>query len=273
MTPELTAAVTGVDGCAGGWVAVTLGPVGPSTAPRPLSATHAPEPMAFPAREHGTRHGQAAIPVTGTAEATGPLTVGVAVASTLDGLPLAGVVGIDMPLGLLVGWLAGRRRCSPGGRSAGRGVTVFAIPPRPVWQQPTYAEANRACRELTGKGLSAQTWGLRGKIARSRRLPPRVTPRQLHLYEVHPELVVRGHGGRAARRTASTPRQAWPSAAKLLARAGIALPAKITGAAENDLLDAAAVAWSARRIAAGEAVTLTNPAQHADDGTEIAIRY
>jgi hypothetical protein len=33
------------------------------------------------------------------------------------------------------------------------------------------------------------------------------------------------------------------------------------------------VAWSARRIAAGEAVTLTSPAQRGDDGTEIAIRY
>ena len=60
---------------------------------------------------------------------------------------------------------------------------------------------------------------------------------------------------------------------ELLARAGITLPPKIAGAAVNDLLDAAAVAWSARRIAAAEAVTLTSPAQHADDGTEIAIRY
>jgi predicted RNase H-like nuclease len=42
---------------------------------------------------------------------------------------------------------------------------------------------------------------------------------------------------------------------------------------QDDLLDAAAVAWSARRIAAGEAVTLTSPAQRGDDGTEIAIRY
>jgi hypothetical protein len=33
------------------------------------------------------------------------------------------------------------------------------------------------------------------------------------------------------------------------------------------------VAWSARRIAAGTAVALTDPAQRADDGTEIAIRY
>jgi hypothetical protein len=60
---------------------------------------------------------------------------------------------------------------------------------------------------------------------------------------------------------------------ELLAQAGITLPAKVARASENDLLDAAAVAWSARRIATGQATTLTSPAQRADDGTEIAIRY
>jgi hypothetical protein len=60
---------------------------------------------------------------------------------------------------------------------------------------------------------------------------------------------------------------------ELLARAGVTLPRKVAGAAEDDLLDAAAVAWSVRRIAAGTAVTLANRDQPADDGTEIAIRF
>jgi predicted RNase H-like nuclease len=59
----------------------------------------------------------------------------------------------------------------------------------------------------------------------------------------------------------------------LLASAGITLPAAPAGAAEDDLLDAAAVAWSARRIAAGTAAVLSDPAQRGDDGLEIAIRY
>ena len=113
----------------------------------------------------------------------------VAVAATLDGLPLAGVTGIDMPLGLLGdGWrdadLLARRAL---GR---RGVTVFAIPPRPVWECETYAEANRVCRDLTGKGFSVQAWGLRRKIAEAqefRRRASSATP-QVQLYEVHPEL-------------------------------------------------------------------------------------
>jgi predicted RNase H-like nuclease len=222
---------TGVDACAGGWVAVTL---------RSPAAS----------------------------DPSGPLTSTVAVAPTLDGLLLSGVVGIDMPLGLLEdGWrvadVLARRAL---GR---RGVTVFAIPPRPVWQQPTYAEANKACRELTGKGLSAQTWGLRGKILETdayRRTS------QAWLHEVHPELSFAAIAGAPLADSKHTA-AGLVIRRELLGRAGITLPPKIAGAPENDLLDAAAVAWSARRIAAADAVTLTCPAQHADDGTEIAIRY
>jgi predicted RNase H-like nuclease len=187
---------------------------------------------------------------------------------SLDALSLAGVVGIDMPLGLLAdGW---READALARRELGRrGVTVFAIPPRLVWEQPTYAEANRACRELTGKGMSAQTWGLRGKLLEAdayRRKSP------AHLYEVHPELAFAALSGAPIAASKHTP-AGLAIRRDLLARAGLIPPARIAGAAENDLLDAAAVAWSARRIAAGEAVTLTNPAQRADDGTEIAIRY
>jgi predicted RNase H-like nuclease len=233
---------TGVDACAGGWVAVTLRP----------SAVG--EPSAFPT---------AAIALTAT----------VTVAPTLDRLQLSGVVGIDMPLGLLEdGWrvadVLARRAL---GR---RGVTVFAIPPRPVWQQPTYAEANRVCRELTGKGLSAQTWGLRGKLleadAYRRTSPARLYPARL--YEVHPELSFAALAGAPLAASKHT-EAGLVIRRELLARAGLTLPPKVPGAPENDLLDAAAVAWSARRIAAAEAVTLTDPAQRADDGTEIAIRY
>jgi predicted RNase H-like nuclease len=223
-----------VDACAGGWVSVTFRP---------------------------SRTGDPSAPLTAT--------VTVTVAPTLDGLSLSGVVGIDMPLGLLEdGWrvadVLARRAL---GR---RGATVFAIPPRPVWQQPTYAAASSACRELTGKGLSAQTWGLRGKILEADEYRRRASPAQL--YEVHPELSFAAIAGAPLAASKHT-EAGLVIRRELLARAGITLPPKVAGAAVNDLLDAAAVAWSARRIAAAEAVTLTSPAQHADDGTEIAIRY
>jgi predicted RNase H-like nuclease len=190
------------------------------------------------------------------------------VAPTLDGLLLTGVVGIDMPLGLLTdGW---RDADALARRALGRrGVTVFAIPPRPVWQQPSYADANRLCRELTGKGLSAQTWGLRGKLLEAdayRRTSP------ARLYEVHPELAFATLAGAPLQESKHT-KPGLTRRRELLRQAGLTLPPQVIGAPENDLLDAAAVAWSARRIASGNATTLTNPTQRTDDATEIAIRY
>jgi predicted RNase H-like nuclease len=215
------AAVTGVDGCARGWVAVTLGP--------------------------------------------GDLAV--TVAPTLDGLPLSPVTGIDMPLGLLAGgWREADRLAR---RALGRrGVTVFAIPPRAALLAPTYAEANRICRELTGRGLSVQAYGLRRKIAEAdqyRRGPVR-------LYEVHPELSFAALAGAPLPDSKHTP-AGLAVRRELLRAAGITLPSRVAGLADNDLLDAAAVAWSARRIAAGRAVVLASAGQRADDGTEITIRY
>ncbi len=223
--------MTGVDACAGGWVAVTL---------------------AFSASDSSAH----------------PVTAGIQMAPTLDGLSLTGVVGIDMPLGLLAdGW---READALARRALGRrGVTVFAIPPRPVWQQPTYAEANRACRELTGKGLSAQTWGLRGKLLEADAYRRTSTAR---LYEVHPELAFAALSGAPLQESKHT-KAGLTLRRELLHQAGLTLPPKVAGVPENDLLDAAAVAWSARRIAAGQAVTLSDPTQRADDDTEIAIRY
>ena len=246
--------VTGVDGCAGGWVAVTLGQQDPS----------------------------------------------VTVAATLDGLPLTAVTGIDMPLGLLArGWREADRLAR---RALGRrGVTVFAIPPRAALAAPSYAEANRICRELTGQGLSVQAYGLRRKIAeaeayrtsRAADAPAHAPDAPAHapdglphapdapaagvrgpvrLYEVHPELSFAVLAGGPLPDSKHTP-AGLAVRRDLLRGAGITLPSRVAGLAENDLLDAAAVAWSAQRIAAGRAVVLRSAAQRADDGTEITIRY
>ena len=237
----MAASVIGIDGCAGGWVAVTLS-------------------------------------ADADAGAGAPPAVSVTVARTLDGLGLDGadVIGIDMPLGLLAaGWrtadLLARRAL------ARRGSCVFAIPPRPVWEQPAYTNANQRCRELTGRGMSIQAWGLRGKlleadaIRRAAAVPPlyKAPP----LYEVHPELSFAALGGGTPLADSKHTRAGLATRRALLAQAGIVVPPRVHGAAEDDLLDAAAVAWSARRVAAGVAVTLSDPAQRADDGREIAIRY
>jgi predicted RNase H-like nuclease len=248
-------AVTGVDGCPGGWIAVTLSFTGGPAAAREAAPPTSPRPDGRP----------------DVACAVNVSTV--TVAATLDGLPLAGVTGIDMPLGLLgAGWrdadLLARRAL---GR---RGVTVFAIPPRPVWECATYAEANRVCRDLTGKGFSVQAWGLRRKIAEADQFRRRAASRTslVQLYEIHPELAFAAMAGAPLPDSKHT-RAGLAIRRELLVRAGITLPPKVAGVPENDLLDAAAVAWSARRVAVGQATVLTSPAQRADDDGEIAIRY
>lgn len=193
----------------------------------------------------------------------------VTVAKTLDELdPGAhgGVTGIDMPLGLLAdGWrtadVLARRALGP------RGATVFAIPPRPVWAAGSYAEANALCKALTGRGLSAQAWGLRSRLLEADRFR-RGSPHPLH--EVHPELSFAELAGAPLAISKHTP-EGLALRRSVLAGAGIVVPARVAGARADDLLDATAVAWSASRIAAGSARVLADPAQRADDGAAIAI--
>jgi predicted RNase H-like nuclease len=259
--------VSGVDGCPAGWVAVTLSPAVPppmpDAGPMPVpEAAPVPDAAPVPVPE------AAAVPVPEAA----PEGVTVTVAAALDDLPLSGITGIDMPLGLLAaGW---RDADFLARRALGRrGATVFAIPPRPVWECESYPEANQVCRALTGKGMSIQAWGLRRKItaADEFRLGAGVAA-GVRLHEVHPELSFAAMAGAPLTDSKHTP-AGLVIRRELLAKAGILLPPKISGAAENDLLDAAAVAWSARRIQAGVAVVLTNPEQRTDDGAEIAVRY
>ena len=221
--------VTGVDACRGGWVAVSLDGAVPATV-----------------RVHET--------LTGLLGPEGDI-------------GRAAVTGIDMPLGLLeAGWreadLAARARLGP------RRSSVFAIPPRAVWEQESYQAAGERCRALTGQGFSIQAWGLRAKLLEADRY--RETCGH-PLYEVHPELAFGAMAGAPLAYSKHTEagrdqRQA------LLTQAGIALPA-VRLAPVTDTLDAAAVAWSARRIAGGEAMVLPDKPQRDERGREIAIRY
>jgi predicted RNase H-like nuclease len=180
----------------------------------------------------------------------------------------AGITGIDMPLGLLEsGWREADRAAR--GLLGPRRSSVFAIPPRAVWAQPSYPAANQRCRELTGQGFSAQAWGLRVKLLEAN------TYRETcehPLHEVHPELAFAAMAG------APLPYSKHTAAGRelrreLLAGAGIALPSSVTPVPVTDVLDAAAVAWSAWRIAAGLAVTIPDRPQRDACGREIAIRY
>jgi predicted RNase H-like nuclease len=178
------------------------------------------------------------------------------------------VVGIDMPLGLLeTGWREADRAAR--GLLGPRRSSVFAIPPRAVWAEASYRAANQRCRELTGQGFSIQAWGLRAKLLEANLYRETCAH---PLYEVHPELAFAALAGAplAASKHTGAGRDLRR---ELLARAGIEIPGGSPATILDDILDAAAVAWSARRIAAGQAVTIPSAPQHDAGGREIAIRY
>ncbi len=227
--------VTGVDACRGGWVATSL-EVSPA--------------------ENGP-----AVTVTAGVCLTALLAPERDAAGTT-------VVGIDMPLGLLeTGW----READRAARSllGPRRSSVFAIPPRAVWAETSYQAANQRCRELTGQGFSIQAWGLRAKLLEANQYRQTCGHR---LYEVHPELAFGALAGAplAASKHTGAGRDLRR---ELLARAGIEIPPETPATLLGDVLDAAAVAWSARRIAAGQAVTVPAAPQHDRQGREIAIRF
>ena len=178
------------------------------------------------------------------------------------------VVGIDMPLGLLeTGWREADRAAR--GLLGPRRSSVFAIPPRAVWAEASYQAANLRCRELTGQGFSAQAWGLRAKLLEANQYRETCGHR---LYEVHPELAFGALAGvpLAASKHTGAGRDLRR---ELLVRAGIEIPGGHPAALLGDILDAAAVAWSAGRIAAGQAITIPPVPQYDGQGREISIRY
>jgi predicted RNase H-like nuclease len=185
---------------------------------------------------------------------------GALVASNLDELsrqvPDAAVIAIDIPIGLASGAGDWPRPCDPVARKfvGPRGSSVFTAPPRPVLDASSYAEANALHRQLTGKGISQQSWALRAKILEVedfiRRHP------ELTVVEVHPEVSFCSLKGGPL----NDPKKTQDGEAlrrRLLAGAGVTLPhdlpEPVRKVPHDDILDAAVAAWSARRFTAGDA--------------------
>ena len=169
-------------------------------------------------------------------------------------------VGVDMPIGLP----GQERRCSDiearellGPRRS----SLFWTPPRCVLDAADHAEANRLSRENTSRGLSIQAFHLLPKVREVRAV---LSPADLaadarpQAAEVHPETsfaVLAGQPMSASKRQPAG--QAERLAALALEFHNLdAAPPPLSGAAPDDLLDAAAAAWTARRMAVGTAIAL-----------------
>ena len=178
-------------------------------------------------------------------------------------------VGIDIPVGLLdEGWrdadrlaaaMLGRRRSS-----------IFTTPVRAALEADDHAAGVAISRERSGGGFSIQAWGLRAKVLEVDLLARGGDDR---ISEVHPEVTFATMAGRPAAYAKKT----WAGQQErvgLLAAAGLDL-ARLTGdtasAAPDDVVDAAAVAWTAMRLVRGQAVSLPDPPQPVPYGLHAAI--
>jgi predicted RNase H-like nuclease len=177
-------------------------------------------------------------------------------------------IGIDIPLGLP----------DTGGREAdvearkllgSRGSTVFAVPSRGALKAASYDEA-KALAEPRRKP-SRQAYGLGKKILQVND-SPRLDAR---FFEVHPEISFFEMAGRESVPSKKSWNGLWRRL-DLLTAAGIQIPRNLVDqageAGPDDVLDAAAAAWSAVRKSEGQAKRLPAAPQYLS-GRDAAIWY
>jgi predicted RNase H-like nuclease len=199
-------------------------------------------------------------------------------AVTLDEIvaafPGAAAIGVDMPLGLVErGWREADRLAAA--RLGVHRSRLFMVPPRAVWEATSHEDAVRRCRRLTDPpaGCSRQAWNLKEKLLQANEVCARLPGR---LFEVHPELSFAELNGGTPVAAGKKTWNGQMARRALLARAGVSLPADLGAAGAvppDDVLDAAAAAWTARRIGGGRASSLPQPPQPAADGGAIAIWF
>jgi predicted RNase H-like nuclease len=176
--------------------------------------------------------------------------------SSLDELPGVEVLAIDVPIGF------GPRAADIEARKFLRGAagTVFATPSRELLERP-YGP---------GLGISAQAHALGPRILHVTQL----AENDDRIREVHPEVSFRAMNDR---RPLSYRKKSAGGALErvaLLRRHGVEMDALQDAASAplDDVLDAAAAAWSAHRIALGVAETLPHPPERAE-GRGVCIWY
>ena len=171
----------------------------------------------------------------------------------LDGGPLR-AVAIDIPIGLPESGprqadVEARRRVGP------RRSSVFPAPARAVLGATTYAEACARSRQASGKAISKQLFNILGKIAEVDAL---VTPAlQERLVEMFPEWSLAVLAGAPMSHPKSTAagrpsgRRPWVRCSDTTALAAHLRPLP-PRTQVDDVLDAFAGAWTARRLARGD---------------------
>jgi predicted RNase H-like nuclease len=185
-------------------------------------------------------------------------------------IPAPRAIAIDIPIGVPD---AGRRPADIEARLflGPRRNSIFFTPVRAAVEAATHQAASTLQRQATGSGLSQQSYRLAQKILEVEAWLPDAP---CGVWEVSPELSFALLIGQPAH----APKKTWAGMVQrrqALLAAGITLD-RVSGvagsrASVDDMLDAAAAAWTARRLASGSARSFPDPPGPGSNGRSIAI--
>ena len=187
--------------------------------------------------------------------------VGNSFSELLDRLPAETIIAIDIPIGLTE---AGPRACDIAARrllGPPRASSVFAAPVRAVLSASTYEEACILHQRADGRKLSKQAFGILRKIAEVDHVLRHNPALQDPIREIHPEVsfAIWNSGSALRYRKSCVEGRAerehliegeWPADGRLHSCL------RDQTFAVDDLNDAIAALWTARRIAANQARVL-----------------
>ncbi len=176
-----------------------------------------------------------------------------------------------------IGLLDGSRACDKAARKLlgqPRGTSVFAAPCRAALTGKNHAEASAINRDKTGRGLSQQAFGIGAKI---KQVDDAIKPDcQQWAFEVHPEVCFWALNGQ---RPMSHNKKTREGAAERIALLSTTFPDiqrhlvnRPPGVGKDDLLDAAAAAWTALRLNSSNAVHACHP-ERDEKGLAVTICY
>ncbi len=182
-------------------------------------------------------------------------------------------VGIDVPIGLL----DGPRQCDKAARrllGQPRGTSVFAAPCRGALSSNDHTSATATNLRTTGRGLSQQAWGIAPKI---KQVDDAITSDcQRWALEVHPEVCFWALNQRRPMKHNKKTKEGTAERVVLLRgvfpKIETHLANRLPRVGADDLLDAAAAAWTALRWHRNEAECVCTP-EHDEKGLAVTIYY
>jgi predicted RNase H-like nuclease len=179
-------------------------------------------------------------------------------------VPAPKIVAVDIPIGLLDQAVPGGRECDRTARRIlrGRASCVFSPPVRTALTAESYHMALNANRASSshGLGISAQCFGIVPKI---REVDFAITPAtQDTVREIHPELCFHAMNGGTPVASSKSKPEGRIARQRLLVDNGFACflaglaGTHIPGVGQDDIFDACAAVWTARRILDNMAVQI-----------------